>query len=105
MAVKDRVHGAFLTAKDLVVTPKFEKTARSNSGSSSRRTNSVVYKYDQRDNSDNAEDSPLMPASRRLDLNIDQETNIETHNIENFEYSIFPASRLSCDGNHTLFKW
>ena len=91
MVVKNRVHNAFLTAVDIVVTPKFKKTVRYNSGSSSRRPNSVVHKHGQRDFLGNEQNTPLMMASRRLGLNIDQERNIETLEVQNSEYSIFPA--------------
>ena len=84
MAAKNRLHDAFLTANDIVVTPKFELTMRYNSGSSSRRPNHVAHRHDQRYLLGNAENTPLMTASRRLDLNIDQGTNNETRKVESF---------------------
>ena len=86
MAVKNRVHDSFLRAMDIVVTPKFEKTVRKNSGSSSRRPNSLVHNHDWKDFSGIADNIPLMTASRRLDLNIDQARNIETSNVKKFEF-------------------
>ena len=105
MAVKKRIDEAFLTAIDVVDTPKIEITVRYNSGSSSRRRKGAVHKHDQRDSLGNAENTPLMTACRRLDLNNDEERNIDTGKVENFEYSTFPAKTLSFDGNHTFFTW
>ena len=37
-----------------------------------------------------------MSASSRVDLNINQDRNAGTHNVENFENGTFPALRYSC---------
>ena len=46
---------------------------------------------DQRDYSENTENTPLMTPSSRADLNIDQERHDETRIVENFEDGDFSA--------------
>ena len=52
------------------------------------------------------EKTPLMSASSRLDLNMEQDKIDENRNIENFEDGDFPALRHSCDRRaHTHHTW
>ena len=62
-----------------------------------RGPSSMVQNRDQRDFSGNTENTPLLSVSSRVDLNIDQERNDETRNIENFEIGGFLAFRRSYD--------
>ena len=85
MDVQNRVHSAILTAMDNVVIPRVEMAVRSITESSGREPSSMVQNPDQRDFSGNTENTPLMSASSWVDLNIDQDRNDETRNVENFE--------------------
>ena len=100
MAGKNRVHGAILTSMDNVVTHRVEMAVRFITGLSGRGTNSVVENLDHWDFSGNMENTPLKTASSRVDLNIDQDRNDETRNVENFEDGDVPAFRPIC----TLIK-
>ena len=82
-AVENRVRDAVLTAMDNVVFLRVEMTERSVSGSSRLDLSSVVQNPDQRDFSGNTENTTVMSAASLVDLNIDQDGNDETHNIEN----------------------
>ena len=47
-----------------------------------------------------------MSASNRLDLNIDQDRNDETRNVENFKDGDYPALRPKYDRRaHAQHKW
>ena len=65
--------------------------------SSGRGPNSVVQNLDQRDLSRNTEDTPLMTASSRTDLNINLIRNDETRNYEDFKDGDFPALKPNFD--------
>ena len=43
------------------------------------------------------ENTPLMMASSRVDLNFDQDKHDETRNVENSDDGGFPALRLKCE--------
>ena len=57
----------------------------------------VVRNLDQRYVTGTIENTPLMLASSRMILNIDQDRNDETRYVENFEDGDFPALRPNCD--------
>ena len=78
MTVENRVHDAILTAMDKVVIPRVDMAVRSITESSVGGLSSLVQnksRPDRRDFSGNAENTPLMSSSSRLDLNIDQDRN------------------------------
>ena len=60
-------------------------------GSSGHEPIIVVQNPDRRDFTGNTENTPLMSASRRLDLYIDQDRIDETSDIDNLEEGGFPA--------------
>ena len=97
MTVKNRMHDAILTATDKVVIPRVEMSVKSIIGSSGHRPNSVLQNPDRRDFTGNTENTPLISASSRLDLNIDQDGIDETRDIENFEDGDFPALKPNYD--------
>ena len=70
-AVKNQVHDAILTVMDNVLTPTVDMTLRSITESSGQGPSSMVQSYDQRDFSGNTENTQLMLASSRVNLNID----------------------------------
>ena len=70
---------------------------RSINGSSGNWPNSAVQNPDRRNFLGNTEDTPLMSASSRLDLNIDQDRIDETRDFENFEDGYIPALRPNYD--------
>ena len=82
---------------DNAVIRRVEMAVRSVTGSSGRGSNSEVHNRYQRDFSGNMENTPLMTASSRVDLNIDQDRNDETGNVEYLQEDDFPALRLKCD--------
>ena len=53
--------------------------------------NSEIQNLDRRDFLGNADNTSLMSASSRLDLNTNQDRKDETRNEENFEDGNFPA--------------
>ena len=69
------MHDTILTAMDNVVIARVEMAMRSITGSSRHGPNSVVQNSDRGDFTGNTENTPLMSASSRLDLNIDQKKN------------------------------
>ena len=82
---------AILTAMDKVVIPRVELAVRSITESSGRRPSNVVQNPDRRDFTGNSENTPLMSASSRMDLNVDQDKNDETRIVESFKDGDFPA--------------
>ena len=87
---------------DNLVLPRIEMAVRSITGSSGHEPNSVVQNPDQLNFSGNTENTPLMMASNRTDLNIDKDKNDGTRNAENFEDGDFPALRPNYERNRTL---
>ena len=71
MVDKNRVHDAILTALDNVVMPRDEMAVRSITESSERGPNSNVQNPDPWDFSGITENTPVMSALSRVDLNID----------------------------------
>ena len=102
MAVENQVNDAILTTMDNVVMPRFELAVRSITKLSGREPNCVVQNPDQRDFTGNTENTPLMSASSRLNLNIEQERNDETRNVGNFEDGDFPVMGPNYDRKRTL---
>ena len=82
MIFEIRMQDAILTAMDKISIPRVEIAVRSITGSSGHGPNNVVQKPDWRDFTENTENTPLMSASSRLDLNIDQEGIDETRDVE-----------------------
>ena len=74
-AVKNRLVDAFLTAMYNVVILRVEMAVRLITGSSRHVPNSVVQNLEQRDFSGIMEDTPLMTASSRTDLDINHIRN------------------------------
>ena len=97
MTVENRLHDAILTVMDKVVIPPVEMAVRSITGSSRHGPNSVVQNPDRSDFTENTENTPLMSASSRLDLNIDQDSIDETRDIENLKDDNFPALKPNYD--------
>ena len=91
------MHDANLTAMENVVIPRVEKAVRSTTGSSRRRSCRMVHNPDHMDFTGNTENNPLMSASSRLDLNLEQGGNDETRNVENFEDGDFSAWKPNYD--------
>ena len=82
---------------DNLVKSRIGMGVRSITGSSGRRPNIVVQNPDQRDFSGKMENTPPMTTSSRTELNIDQDMNDETRNIENLENGDFPVLRPNHD--------
>ena len=80
----------------MLLSQKF-KWPRSITGSSRHGPKSTVHNPARRDFVWNAENTPLMSASSRLYLDIDQDRIDETRDIEDFVDGDFPPSRPSCD--------
>ena len=97
MTVGNRMNDATLTAMNNVVIPRVEMTVRSIIESSGQGPSSVVQNPDRRDFTGNTENTPLMSASSRLDLNVDQDRNDDTRYVENFEDGEFPALKPCYD--------
>ena len=85
MIVKNCMHDAILTAIDNFVIPSVEMAVKSITGSARHGTSSEVQNPDRRYFVGNIRDTPLMSASRRLDLDIDLNKNDETRNDEVFD--------------------
>ena len=94
---KNCMHDACLTAMNEIVIPKAQMAVRPINKSSVQGPSSVVQKHDRRDFTGKTKNTPLMLASSRLDLNVDQYRNDETRNIENNEDGDFPALRPNYD--------
>ena len=95
--VESREHDVILTAIDKMVILRVEKAVRSITGSSRHGFNSEVQNPDRRDFLQNAGNTRLMSASKRLDLSTNQDRNDETRIEENFKDGNFPALRPSYD--------
>ena len=108
MAVENRVHDAISTGMDNVIIPRVEMAVRSVTESSGIGINGMFQNPNQKDFSANTENTPLMSASSRVDLNIDEDRNDETRNVGNFEDGDFPASRPNYDrkahAHHSVHK-
>ena len=65
--------------------------------SSGRGPISMVQNADQRDFTGNIEGTPLISASSRVYLNVNQDGIDDTHNVENFQAFDFPAVQPKCD--------
>ena len=66
----------------------------------------MVQNLHQRDFTGNIVNTPLMSASIRVDLNVDQDKKDETRNVENFKDGDFPALRPKYDRTlHAHHKW
>ena len=77
--VQNRMHDAILTAMDKVVLPGVEMAVRSFTGSSGHGPNNGVQNPDRRDFLGNANNTPLMSASNRLNLIANQDRNDENN--------------------------
>ena len=97
MTVENRMHDAILTAIDNMVFSKVEMAVKSITGSTGYWTNREVQNPDLRDFLGNIRNIPLMSASRRVDLNTNQDRNDETRNDEDFEDGDFPALKPNYD--------
>ena len=86
-----------MTAMHKLVIPRVETAVRSITGLRRHGSFSDVQNPDRGDFLGNAGNTPLMPASRQLDLNANQNKNDETRNEEDCEDGDFPALRLSYD--------
>ena len=95
--VKKCMHEAILTAMDEVLIPKIEIVVKSITGSSGHGINSEVQNPNRRDFLGNADNTTLVSASSRLDLNTNQDRIDEARNKENFEDGDFPALRSNYD--------
>ena len=84
---------------DNVVKPQVELAVRSITESSGRGPSSMLQNRDQRDFTGNIVSTPLMSASSRVNLNIDQDRNDVTRKVENFEDGDFPALIPNKDRN------
>ena len=80
-----------------VVVPRIEMAVRSITESSGPRPSSLVQNPDRRYFPENTENTPVMSASSWIDLNVDQDKNDETRNVENFEDGAFSAIRPNYD--------
>ena len=99
MTVENWMHDAILTAMDNMVIPRVKMAVRSITESSRRGPNSVVQNPNHWVSLGILKTlrTPLMSASSRIDLNVHQDRNDETRNVENFEDGNFPALRLNYD--------
>ena len=97
MTVENLLHDVVLTAMDNVVKPRLEMAVRSITELSGRGPNNVVQNHDRSDFTANAENTPLMSASSRIDMNVDQDKNDETHDFDKFGEGDFPALRPDTD--------
>ena len=80
------MHDAILKAVDNVLIPRVEMAVRSITESSGGGPSSVGENLDRKDLTGKTENiPPLMSASSRIDLNVDQDRNDETRNDENLE--------------------
>ena len=82
MTVKYQMQDIVLTAIDSVVKTRGEMALSSITKSSKRGPSSVVQNTDWRDFTGNTENTTLMSASSRRELNIVQDKNDETRNVE-----------------------
>ena len=82
---------------DNAVIPRVEMAVRLITGSPGQGPSSVSQNPGGRDFTKNTENTPLMSAYSRLDLNINQDRDDETRSVENFEDGDFPALRPNCD--------
>ena len=97
LTVENRMHDAILTAMDKVLMPRVATAVRSSSGSIGHGPTSGVQNPDRRDFTGNTENTPLMSAFSRLDLNIDQDRIGQTRDTENFEDGGSPALKPNYD--------
>ena len=97
MTVENWIHEAIFTAVENVVVSRVGMAVRSITEWSGRGPSSVVQNPDQRDLTGNTENTALMSDSSRIDLNVDQDRNDETRNVENFEDWDFLALKHSYD--------
>ena len=98
---------AISTTMENVVIQRVEMAVRPITGSPGQRLSSVVQNPDRRDFTGNTENTPFMLAFSRLDLNVDQDRNDETRNVENFEDGNFlalkPNYNRQAHGHHMHF--
>ena len=94
---KNRMPDLILTAIDEMVISLNEMALRLITGSSGHSPNSVVQNPNWRDLAGNTENNPLMSASSRLDLNVDQNRIEESPSVENFKDGGFPALKHDFD--------
>ena len=91
-----------------VVRPRAEMAVRLITVSSERGPKSEVRNSDLRDFSRNMENVPLLTASSRTDLIINQDRNDETRNSKNSEDGDFPAVNFNYDRktqtHHNVFS-
>ena len=93
MTVANRMHDAMLTAINNVQIPRVEMVVRSITESLGRWPSIVVRNSDQKNFTGNNGNNPLKSISSQIDMNVDQDRNIETRIVENFENGNFPALR------------
>ena len=84
MAFENRMHDSTLTEMDKVILPRVEMPVRSITGSLGHGPNSVVQNSERANFTGNTETNPLMSASSRLGLNIDQGRIDETRDFDFF---------------------
>ena len=84
---------AILTVMDNVLLPDIKMAVRSTNETSGRGPSSMVQNPQQKDFSRNYENTPLVSASRRSQLNIEQERYDETRNARKLKGGDFPALR------------
>ena len=101
-AVENRFHDAISTAMDYLIIPKIEISVRSVLESSERGANGIVQNPVNREFSAVMENTPLMTASSRTDLIIDQDRNDETCNGKILADGIFRHLNLILTGKHSV---
>ena len=97
MTVENGMQDAIFTIMDKVVILRFELAVWSITGSSGHGPNIVVQHADRRDFMRKTENTRIMSASSRLDLNNDQVRIDETRDFENLEDGAFLALRHNYD--------
>ena len=98
MAVEHRMHDAILTAEDNLVIPRVEMAVKSITSWTGHGMNSEVQNLDRRYLLGNIRITPLMSASRRLDLDNVLNRNDETPKKVVSEDGDFAALKPNFDG-------
>ena len=106
--VEHQIHDATLTARKKVVdllSQNWETTVKSTNRLSRLRTNSVAQNPEQRDFPGNMEDTPLMTATKRIAININNDTNDETRKSEKAEDGNFQVFQSNCNAHLSQQGW
>ena len=90
---------------DTMVLLQVERALRTITESLGRGPVKVVRNLDQITFTGSTENTRLMPAFRREDLDVNQDRKTETRHVENTEDGVFPHENITMSGDYTLITY